>query len=297
MNAFVIRKRLLCIAIGVALASCDKPGREADRSETGPETNPRTKRLERPPLASQGTRGGLRASLDAARALGDPEERQSSLMEVGWKALETAPDLAAEVIREMPHESADAARLIQACVTHLMKNSPDEASAWADSLKDAPWIALAREQIAMLVAESDPKRAIQLLTDSNQSSIGEPGSSFEQVLQTWTGQAPGEAALWASRLPAGESRNAGIKTVMSQWLHMDAAASTAWVASLTDSKLRQESIRIIAESLREMPPFLHESILNPAESGIRGEIESEIELQKASIESAPEMLDESPTNE
>lgn len=247
-------------------------------------------------MASQGTRGGLRASLDAARALEVPEERESALMEVGWKALETAPDLAAEVIREMPHESADAARLIQACVTHLMKNSPDEASAWADSLKDAPWIALAREQIAMLVAESDPKRAIQLLADSNQS-IGEPGSAFEQVLQTWTGQAPGEAALWASRLPAGESRNAGIKTVVSQWLHMDAAASTAWVASLTDSKLRQESIRVIAESLRELPPFLHESILNPAESGIRSEIESEIEVQKASIESAPEMLDESPTIE
>lgn len=296
MNASVIRKRLLCIAIGVALASCDKPGQKADRSENGTETNPRTKRLERPPQASQGTRGALRASLDAARALEDPEERQSALMEVGWRALETAPDLAAEVIREMPHESADAARLIQACVTHLMKNSPEEASAWADSLKDAPWIALAREQIAMLVAESDPKRAIQLLADSNQS-IGEPGSAFEQVLQKWTGQAPGEAALWASRLPAGESRNAGIKTVVSQWLHMDAAASTAWVDSLTDRNLRQESIRIIAESLREMPPFLYESILNPAESGIRSEIESEIEAQKASIGSAPEMLDESPTIE
>jgi hypothetical protein len=280
----------------MGVASCDKPGEEADRSKANPDANPRTKRLERPPLESQGTRGSLQAALKAARKLEAPEQRDKALMEIGWKALELAPDLTAEAIRELSPENPDAATLIQACLTHLMKKSPEQAAEWVGSLKGTSWITVAREQLAMRVAESDPKRAIQLLVDSNHR-LGEPGSAMEQVLQTWTGKAPGDAALWASRLPAGESRNAVVKTVVSQWLFMDAAASTAWVASLRDPTLRKESIQGIVELLKGFPPPLMAGVLQSADSGIRSEVEHQIEVLNPAIDNAPNMPEDNPAIE
>ena len=154
MAVSVMKNLHIWIGIGVGLASCDKPAEEADRSKAIADTNPRTRRLERPALENQGTRGRLRASLDAAKKIELPEERAKALLEVGWKALENAPDLTAEALRALPPENTDAAKLIQACVTHWMTISPEQASDWAESLKDTPWMAVAREQIAISLSSA-----------------------------------------------------------------------------------------------------------------------------------------------
>ena len=279
----MIKNLILITGAGFVLASCDKAD-EAKNSKDNVDSNPRARRIERPPLESQGTRGRLLASLEAAKRLETPEERDKALTEVGRNALESAPDIVAEAIRELPLGSPEAAELIQACVANLMKRSPDEASAWADSLKDDSLKRQAREEIAVLLVESEPERAIQMLANSNETT-GEIGPALEQVLQVWTGRAPKDAAVWASRLPAGESRNAGIKTVVSQWVQTDPAASTSWVKSLSDPKLRQGAVRGMAESLQGLPPFIRDSMLEPADPGIRSEIEGQIqELQPAQEE-------------
>lgn len=274
----VIGKLIVLIGIAAVLVSCDKAS-DSDGSKGTADSNPRSRRLERPPLESQGTRGKLRAALDAAKAMDASEEREKAIAEVGRDALESAPDITAEAIRELPPENPVAAELIQTCVANLMKRSPEEASAWADSLQDDPWMTMAREQMAVSLAESEPERAIRLLAESDHASGG-PGSAMDQVLQVWTGNAPGDAAAWVSRLPAGEPRSAGIKTVVSQWVQADPAAATSWVASLSNPDLRQESTRAMAESLQFLPSFLRDSMLQGADSGIRSEIESQIERQQ-----------------
>lgn len=272
----------LLISITVALGSCDKD-RDTDHAKETPDSNQRVRRLERPPGESQGTRGRLRASLEAAKELQDPEERGRAITEVGWNALESAPDIAAEAIRELPAGWAQTTELIQSCVPHLMMRSPDAASAWSDSLRDPSLVAMARDQIAITVAETEPQRAMQLLGDYNRAG-GESDQAMVQVLQIWTVKAPEEAAVWASRLPAGESRNTRIKTIVSTWLLSDPAASTAWVASLREPNLRLESTRFMVESLQGYPSFIRESMLESADSGIRDEIERQIELQQPTQE-------------
>lgn len=269
---------MFLIGIGAGLVSCDK-SRDVGGSNTDKEFNTRESRHERPPVESQGTRGKMRAALDAAKRLEAFEERDRALTKVGRDALEPAPDLSAEAIRELSAGRLETAGLIEACVAHLMKSSPDEALVWADSLKDAPLVSMAREHVAMWLAETEPLRAIELLGDINPTA-GESDQAVEQVLQLWTGKAPQDAATWASRLPAGESRTTGIKTVVSQWLQSDPASSTAWVASLRDPNLRLESTRFMAESLQTFPSFIRDNMLQNADPVIRSEIESQIEQQQ-----------------
>lgn len=267
----------MLISVSVALGSCDQERGKAHAKDIQ-DSNLRGRSRERAAGESKGSRERLRASLEAAKQLQNPEERERAISDVGRNALESAPDITAEAIRELLIESPQTAELIQSCVSQLMKSSRNAALAWSESLREPSLVEMAREQIAIEVAETEPQHAIELLSESG--SAGESDQTIEHVLQIWTEKSPADAATWASRLPAGESRNSRLKTVVNQWLLSNPATSTAWVSSLREPDLRSESIRLMAESLQGYPPFIRESMLKSADSSVRSEIERQIELQQ-----------------
>lgn len=269
----MISNLVLFFVITATLVSCDKQETSSD-SESGTEAKSRNKRVERSETLS--IRSRLQASLEAAKQIESSDAREKAIAEVAWNALELIPEIFVEAIEELPADSPEKARLIQTYVIGLIKSSPEEALAWADSLADGETTALAREQVALILAESEPERAINLLPDSAFEDAEIAPASVE-VLQLWTKSTPAKAADWAAALPSVEARIAGIKAVMAQWVETDAAAAVTWVLSHTDAVLRQESVDIITELFFSQPQPVRDAILENADMSLRSEIQRRID--------------------
>ena len=119
------------------MSSCDE--KQSDLApESGAEPGKRTTRADRPSRDVLSGRDKLRAAFDTAKAREPGGDRDQALAEVAKKALESAPDMAAEIIRELSPGAAEKEALMEAYIRHLLEEEKsDEALAWADSLGDA----------------------------------------------------------------------------------------------------------------------------------------------------------------
>lgn len=187
-----------------------------------------------------------RAALQAAREIQSPEEREKAISEIAWNALELDPVLAREAFLQLTPDSVETIRLIQHSAMRLAEGDPDAALKWADALGTEKEIAAAKCQIALVLAESDPLRAANILSES-----GIQGREFDvavvQVLQRWAAKSPPDAAAWVAAFPAGAARSAGIREVVSRWLEGDAPAVFSWKANLADASVGNEVLAAMAE--------------------------------------------------
>jgi hypothetical protein len=66
--------------------------------------------------------------------------------------------------------------------------------------------------------------------------------------------APREAATYAARLPAGESRDSAVRNVASQWSNVDPASAAAWVSSFPETQIKEQAAgQVISNWLRHDP--------------------------------------------
>ena len=207
----------LLLCLGLLLAACDKPGASGSRAGESQDAPRITKSIRPPREEAPALPGDFRAALRLAGEIEAPAARDTAIAQVAWDALELDPDLAREAFDQLSPEGVERIRLLQHFAMRLAENDPDEALAWAATLGSEKEIAAARGQIALVLSESDPERAANLLSES-----GIAGREFDlavvQVLQRWAAKSPPEAAGWVVLFPAGRSREAGIKTVVSQWV-------------------------------------------------------------------------------
>lgn len=284
----MIRKSALSLAWLLVLASCEKKQDQPALDSPLETRSGKTTRADRPSRGVPGTRDKLRAAFEAAKAREPGVERNQALAELASNALESAPDLAAEVIRELPAGIEEKQALIVAYIASLMTDErTEEALAWADSLGDGQDIAFARGQVSLLLAERNPQQAATLLPPSGFTAAGVDPAA-EQVLQTWVAQKPAEAVAWASRLPAGDARTAGFKVIFNQWINTDSAAALTWAASQTNPQLRQETIHAMTEAFLQQPDPIRTILLEPADPNLRAEIENGIaEIARQAEAAAP----------
>ena len=224
----------------------------------------------------------------AAKASEPGAERNQALAELASSALESAPDIAAEVIRELPAGTEEKQALIEAYLATLMTDEKtEEALAWADSVGDERDIAFARGKVLLMLAEKNPQQAAALLPPSGFTAAGVDPAA-EQVLQTWVAQQPAEAVAWATRLPAGDARTAGFKVIFTQWITADSASALTWAASQTNPQLRQETVHAMTEAFLQQPDPIRTVLLEPAEPNLRAEIEQGIvEIARQAQEAEP----------
>jgi hypothetical protein len=282
----VIQKSAAAIALFLMLVSCGKK-QDASVSGSDAETAPRTMHAIRPPSGATGARDQLRTAFETAKLMGSGEERDKAISEIAWKALESAPDLAAAAILELPAGNEGKMALIDAYLRKLVAEEKSaDAITWAESLGDERDIAYAREKISLLRAEAHP----ELLPASSFTAAGVDPVA-EQALQNWSAKNPSDAAAWAARLPAGEARTAGFKIVLTQWLNNDASAALTWAGSQHNPQSRQEAMSAVIRVLNELPDPIRNILLEPADPSLRAEVEqgiAEIARQSENEEPAPE---------
>ncbi len=268
------RRLLTFLCSGLLLACCDKPGGK-DTHQGDDARVPRVARGGHAPRDQpSGTPEALRMTLSLAEKIEAPAAREKALADVAWNALETDPDLACEAFQQLPADSAEKIRLIQHYAMRLAEQDLDEALAWAATVGTEQEISTAHGQIALVIAEADPQRAANLLSES-----GIVGREFDvavvQVLQRWAAQSAPDAAAWAVSFPPGAAREAGLKLIVAQWVKTDAPATLSWMAALHDAVVRKEAFLAMEEALLQQPRDIRDAWLQQADASIRSELEQQ----------------------
>lgn len=273
--------------VGIFGVACDKKGESANAS-AGSETGPKSTRAERSPRdKALGPVGKLRNSLTEAKKMDPGAERDKALAAIAREAFELEAELAADAVRQLSPESPERLELMQQVASVLIAQNPEDAIAWADSMGGPEAVKQAREQVAIVLANTDPKRAISLISGTSFPKL-EPGGTPVQILQAWTSQSPGEASSWVLRFPPGESRDLGMKALTGQWIQSDAKAATEWISSLPNDSVRGEAIQAMAKALIEFPEPIRVSFMQPIDESFRGDLESRIAALEPKPEPEPE---------
>lgn len=260
----------ICLSL-LLLAACersDKSGEEGGEAGSGP-TATRSHRPPREVLPDNNE--VLRAELARSEAITDSEERDKVVVQVAWNALEVDPELAREALKRLMVDSDERIALIQHFAMRMAEENPDAALKWAASLESEREAAAARVRIALVLAEQDPARAGELLSES-----GLANREFEvavvQVLQRWTEKTPQDAAAWVELFPPGEFRKAGVAAVVSGWLTANPEAAFSWLSTVGDEQIRTEAVDVIAKKYLQQMPEIRESWLSHADPGLREKI-------------------------
>jgi hypothetical protein len=270
-----VTSRLLAILWpGLLLVSCDKAG-PSDSHKGDDSSAPPVRRSGHAPRENPATpRDELRVQLQTAASAPSPEARAEIIAEVAWNALEIDPALARETFLQLSADHPQKILLIQQFAMRLAEQNPDEALAWADTLASEREIATAKGQIALVLAESDPLRAANLLSES-----GSVGREFDvavvQVLQRWAAKSAPDAAAWAISFPPGPARTAGLSLIVPQWAKTDTAAVFIWMQEPHDEALRKEALLAMEMALLQQPQDLREAWLQHADSQPRSELEAQ----------------------
>lgn len=264
-----------CFAVLLALTSCEEK-RTDPASGSGEEPVKRTTRADRPSRDIPSGRDKLRAAFETAKAREPGDDRNKAIAEVAWKTLESAPDLAAEFIRDLPAGTAEKAALVDAYLRQLFdEEKSDEALAWADSLGDGTDPASAKGRALVMLAGKHPEQAAKHLPVSDFTAAAVSPLTVE-VLQTWVQQNPANAIAWTTRLPAGEARTAGYQAAFAQWFETDSKSAFSWVATQNNPHVRKEAVSAMVGLLISQPDPIRDFMLAPAAPDLRTEIEREI---------------------
>lgn len=256
----------ICLSL-LLIAACSRTEEKERREDEG--VGPEVRRSNRPPReAVPDKKAELREELAKARMSGDPEERDKLLVQVAWNAMELDPELAREASECLMLESPDRIALLQHFAMRMADENPDEALKWAASLESEREAAAARVRIALVIADDDPARGANLL-----SEFGLANREFEvavvQVLQRWANKSPQDAAAWVAVFPPGEFRKAGVETVASGWLGSDPQAAFAWLSAVGDEQFRMEAGDSFTKRFLQQTPETRETWLGYADPAIR----------------------------
>ena len=254
------------------LVCCDKPeSSTASGDSTASSARVIRARNSPPREPIPGPSTALRTILKAAAEIESSATREKAIADVAWSAMDIDLDLACEAFLQLPTGSADKIRLIQHYAMRLAEQNPDEALAWASTLESEQEITAANSQVALVIAESDPRRAANLLSDSSIVSR-EVDVTVVQVVQRWAAQSPPDAADWVTKFPPGPAREAGMKIIADRWLQVDANAAFSWLAAVQDPSIRKEASLGLEESILQQPQPIREAWLQHADDAILSEL-------------------------
>lgn len=259
-----------CLAF--LLVSCDKP-KQAEIVPDKPAAPRRVTKTQRPPRTeTTATPEELREIFKKAEKIESAQERNHALEEVVWDAMESDPQLAAEGFFKLTPGSEEKNRLIQHYAMRLVEQSLDDAIKWTATLANEQEQSLAYDNIAIVLAETEPERAAQLLSES-----GVAGREFDvavvQVLQRWAAIAPAGAAGWVVLFDNGEARSAGLKAVIGAWSRTDPQGTLTWLENIQSPTIHQEAVNGMAETIMELPEAGRDDLLQLATPEIRSRLE------------------------
>jgi hypothetical protein len=269
----MIHRHPLICCLALLLVSCDKPKEMATTPEKSPLPQRATKSTR--PIGSEpmSTPGEIREIFENALAIQSPEHRNKALEEVVWNSLELDPHLAAEAFLKLTPQSEEKNRLIQHYAMRLAEQSLDEAMQWAATFHSEEERSLAYDNIALVLAESEPESAAKMLSES-----GFAGRDFDvavvQVIQRWATSSPEGAAGWVVLFEEGEARSAGLKAIVDTWARTDPEGALGWLNSLQNPAIRNEASDGLAQSILDLPEGSRDDLMQRMNPDIRSRFEN-----------------------
>jgi hypothetical protein len=261
--------------LSLMLASCDKPQKsnEVQDHALKPQAPPAvTKARHSSREVSPEVREKIRDSLDEANRISSPEDRNLAIASIVWNNIDLDPKLAADAFHQLVPGTSERVRIVQHLAMRLAEEDIEEAIKWADSLENPEEIALAYGKISLVLAETDPERAANLISES-----GMVGHEFDvalvQVIQRWAAAKPADAAAWVVLFDPSEARTASVGTVVSLWAKSDAPAAFAWIGSLQNEALREEARQGMADAILQQSPEIQAKWLKLATPEIKAAFE------------------------
>jgi hypothetical protein len=210
----------------------------------------------------------LRKAFVRAESLANVGERDKAIAKVAWDAIGTDSELAREALAKITAGSAEKIPLVQHFAMRMADEDPDAALEWASTLESEREAAAARARIALVVADEDPARAANLL-----SEYGLANREFDvavvQVLQHWADKSPPDAAAWVAMFPPGDFRKEGIRAVVTQWTQDNPQAVFSWLGNQSDEEIRKEAGDAIVQRFLAQPQEIRETWLENADPRIR----------------------------
>lgn len=258
------------------LVGCDR--QSGSRAETQEVTSTSSSSRRGPTAAGERMEPSTKAPQDllAEAETLEPAEREKALAAIAWDTIETAPETAHRAFAKLSPASPEKMRLIRHYAMRLAEEDPEQAIGWALSLTNETETSAALTHIAVALAEADPQRAASLLAEH-----GQPGHELNvavvQVVQRWSVRSTAEAADWVSRFSSGDARQAGVKVIAERWLPADAPAAFAWLGSMKDASLRQETARAMEGVILQQPESIRAAWRQHANETILKELEQQRE--------------------
>jgi hypothetical protein len=268
----MISRNSILPCLGLLLISCDKPKETSEVPEKKILPSRITKSVRPPRDELPITPVQLRETMNQAAEITSPQERDQALKEIIWDALELDPDLAQEGFEKLTSGSPEKNQLIQHFALRLTEQSFTQAVEWTAALETEQEKSLAYDSIALVLAESEPEKAAQILSES-----GVAGRDFDvavvQVVQRWAASSPTNAAAWVSLFDEGEARRAGLKAIVATWSRADPQGTMTWLNALQDPSIHQEASTGMAETILDLPEGSQDELLRLATPEIRASFE------------------------
>lgn len=156
---------------------------------------------------------------------------------------------AAQAVESMGFGQARA-RALDVVMEKLWKEDPASAQNWVKSIADVRLRGGAAERVAERMAESDPAKAadwIATLSDASSKARAAAG-----IIENWSGKDPNAAGEWInSNFPVGPESDRPRENFAYSIDRRDPQSSLAWAATISDQRLREETIiRISLDWLR-----------------------------------------------
>lgn len=195
-------------------------------------------------------------AFDFAVSFQNPQEQTAAVKGLFQNWSREDPEAAADGWKKLP---AGQGRLeaLDNLAESWGQSDPAAAKAWADSLVGAE---KARALAAVLpaMARDDPSGAsaqLARLIAAPPDGMGQNlASSAGSLAGQWADDDPAAASQWAAALPAGPSRDAGLKAVAASWSKYDAIATSQWLGTLEAGSSRDAAIQPLVGQIRNTDP-------------------------------------------
>lgn len=207
---------------------------------------------------------------DAVRAVGRRWAEQDLGAAIGWLD-RLPPDLRAEGSREvLDHLAHEDPRIAAAYWEVLASPGSDGESPSTDAFIDMAG------EIAARWSEFTPGDAANWATNLPASEAGR--RAVEEVAERWTRADPVGASEWISGLPPGPTRDAAAERLVDQISRSDPEAAFQWALSVGGAEHRADLARHVYHRWSELDPAAAQAALEG--SSLAPDIRSEIEVPR-----------------
>ncbi|RYZ79056.1 MAG: hypothetical protein EOP06_27895 [Proteobacteria bacterium] len=297
MNA--LGGNLFCIFLLTFLAGCEKRQPELESH-----SSVKSKSKARSEIAQTGSnsdqpvsfevqklRSELVVELDSAAAMESQEERERAFTQIAWKSLESVPDLAQRAILLLSPDNSEKVPLLQILVQNMAAHDPNAAISWASALDNEAEKKLAMEQISMMLKESDPEKALELLPTLG-TGDERLSPTVEPIISSWASTEPAIALQWLSRRAAPAEQEAGFKVVFQQWLGREPEEAFRWASRQSNAEQRRMAVDAIVKSVDERVEDSRKELLSKVPPALHPEIEKELQRMAVEKEEAQQRAEE-----